>query len=388
MADFVNSGSVSDDTSQGSYPYFPKGLNIQAAGPLAFANSGTISTPVMLGGNLVTTSNSGSITADTRGVALLITLNQATDGSALSAGLVNSGTISGSSVGMIGVYLPDYWSSQLPDPANISLAITNTATGVIAGKDSGLIVYDAPLTLDNAGTISGGADGMAVMTYADMGHTIRNSGTLVGGVALGGGDDRMENSGTITGPVLLGEGIDTFVHFAGANSGPLVDGGLGTDYFVFQANGDRALSATQITGFEQLTQTGTGTGTYSGTFAVDTIDLQEGTLAVAAGQTLATAGTVAVTDVDSGANVVNRGTITGAFRLGTYNNSCTEYAGSLVTGASMVEPGWTFTEWFSRATTPASVRAPDLSSSRWKAPARWHCPSIRTSSRSHWRART
>ncbi len=336
VASFVNTGTISDDNPPFQYPnYLPNGVNIQTPGGLAFTNEGTISAPVTLVGNQLTVGNSGTITADISGAALTIGLSSALEGSAPSASLVNSGTIDGAGTGVSVEFYPLYpWPEDAASPVVPSIAITNTATGVIAGERSALTVVNTALTLDNAGTITGGASGVAVQAvgYVDIAHTIRNSGTLAGIVWLDSGDDRMENRGAITGPVKLNDGNDTFVQHAGATLGGIVDGGEGTDRFVFHADGDGALSAAQVTNFEQLIQAGSGTGTYSGTFALDTIDLQGGTLAVAAGQTLATAGAVTVTGGDAGVNVVNRGTIAGAVRFGAGNDSFTEYAGSTVTG--------------------------------------------------------
>ena len=299
-----------------------------------FDNSGMITAPVTLGGETLTISNAGTITATGQAPAMTLALGSLTmDSAPLSAGLVNSGTIAGSAVGVSAEFLPQYWWPPILQPGDVSVAITNTATGVIAGGTSGLNVVSAALTLDNAGTISGGGtNAMAVTVLGSVGNTIRNSGTLAGGISMGRGDDRVENRGTITGPITLGAGNDTFVHFGGAASGSLIDGGLGTDRFVFNAVGDGALDAGQITAFEELTQIGTGTGIYSGAFSVETIELQGGTLAVAAGQTLSTAGAVTVASGDAGVHVINRGTIAGAVRFGAGNDSFTDHAASVVTG--------------------------------------------------------
>lgn len=299
-----------------------------------FANSGDIGAGVSLNGETaIFVNNSGTISSrDAYSAALELHLGGYYDGGAASAALVNSGTISAILPGgsparsTLGVYI-DTWYGEA--------SITNTATGTIDAQGEsgiGLLAYNADLVLDNAGLIRGGYG--AVVAAGDRAVTIRNSGTLDGLVWLDAGADRVENSGMITGAVLLGGGDDAFIQHTGATIGGLVDGGEGDDRFVIDAVGNTtgALDASQITGFEQIAQTGSGTIVWSGMFDASTIALEGGTLKVAAGQTLATAGAITVTGGDSGVRVANGGTITGSVLLGSGNDTYTEGAGSLAAG--------------------------------------------------------
>lgn len=198
--------------------------------------------------------------------------------------------------------------------------------GTISGDVSGAMGDFA-----NSGTVMGD-----VTLYQQDALTFTNTGTIDGAVRLSYGNDRVENAGTITGRVWLNDGDDTFVQHAGATLGGVVSGGWGDDLFMVVADADGALAASQITGFERLVQTGSatssGTVTYSGTFMVDTIELEGGTLAVASGQTLASAGAITVSGGDAGVNVRNMGAIAGLVQLGAGNDSYTEGAGSTVGG--------------------------------------------------------
>lgn len=198
--------------------------------------------------------------------------------------------------------------------------------GTISGDISGTMGDFA-----NSGTVTGD-----VTLQQQDALTFTNTGTIDGAVRLSYGNDRVENAGTITGRVWLNDGDDTFVQHAGATLGGVVSGGWGDDLFMVVADADGALAASQITGFERLVQTGSatssGTVTYSGTFMVDTIELEGGTLAVASGQTLASAGAITVSGGDAGVNVRNMGAIAGLVQLGAGNDSYTEGAGSTVGG--------------------------------------------------------
>jgi hypothetical protein len=323
---FTNSGTI---TSNNYY-----GVNLSGTDGVTIANSGRIRTNVYLdsaGPNTITNSGTISASSPDGATALLVYLggynpysgqNEVAVG---TAAIVNSGTIeamlsddsSGSSSQAI----------VLGADRATSATLNNTATGAIraAGANGiGLVGYDIDLTIDNAGTISGGvvaadgsASGGAVYVSGSGATVIRNTGTLAGAVVLDAGDDMIENSGTITGPVLLGAGNDTFIQHATATIGSIVDGGTGANLFVMDSTGNGSLRANQLANFQQLRQTGTGSVGYSGTFGVGTIALDGGTLTVAAGDTLAAAGAKSVTGGDAGVAVVNAGTIAGNIALGT-----------------------------------------------------------------------
>jgi len=317
IASFVNSGTI----TAGSDYY---GVNLVNDGAASFSNSGRIDTAVLLARSpTLEIVNSGVITGN--GFSAL-TLDLQGGASPRTVNLVNSGTISASLVG--NSMVSGTRAVILSSDGAASAVITNAENGTISadGADGlGLIAYNTALTLDNAGTISGGTvdtdgsvTGAAILSRGTLANTIRNTGLIAGAVLLlGAGDDRVENSGTITGPVFLGEGNDVFVHRTGATLGQIVAGGAGSDVFIVDAAGDGSLDASQLTGFEQLTQTGTGTFNYAGKFEVDTIALASGTLAIAAGQTLTAAGPTTITGGEAGSAVNNAGTILGGITLGS-----------------------------------------------------------------------
>ncbi|MEJ7934045.1 autotransporter domain-containing protein [Sphingobium sp. AN558] len=103
---------------------------------------------------------------------------------------------------------------------------------------SGAIESDAPLPvqtvqLDSGAPITFGQNaviqtqGDTAVTGSDSGDDLTNQGTIIGDVALGGGDDAFANAGTTTGNVDTGDGADQV-----GNSGTVtgdVDTGSGDD---------------------------------------------------------------------------------------------------------------------------------------------------------------
>lgn len=324
---FTNSGTITSNS------YF--GVNLEGTDGVTIVNSGRIDTSIYLnsaGANAITNSATISASGSYGRTALEVYLGGGynpftgqNDTAIGTVSIVNGGTIE--------AILSDDASATysqgivLSADRTTSATLSNTATGTIraAGADGiGLYAYNAALTLDNAGTISGGgvaADGSfrggAIYASGSGANTIRNTGTLAGAVVLDAGDDMIENSGTITGPVLLGAGNDIFIQHATATIGGIVDGGTGANLFVMDSTGNGSLRASQLANFQQLRQTGTGSVGYSGTFGVETIGLDNGTLTVATGDTLATAGATTVTGGDAGVAIVNAGTIAGGIALGT-----------------------------------------------------------------------
>jgi len=228
----------------------------------SFANSGQVDDSVMLfGGGALSLTNSGTIAAATDSSDVLPALLLDSHGAGgASATVANSGTIG---------------------------AVQRNGIGMYAGNFA--------LTLDNSGVINGGTvnaegtlEGAAILANVGLANTIRNSGTLAGAVVLGDGDDRLENSGTITGPVLLGGGNDVFVQHAGSTLGGTIDGGEGSDVYLFDSAGSGSLAADRISGFEQLASQGSGKFTLTdGAFAFDRVTVASN-FTIAANASLAT----------------------------------------------------------------------------------------------------
>jgi len=341
---------------------------------IAFSNTGSILTTeeetggfyadLETAGGTVTVDNSGTINASgVESVALTLSLSPADDAQTHYA-ITNSGTIEANGGGATHTY--QWWpygqtfTSTAPAAAievfgneRVTGTIVNTATGTISATgplSMAVATWGGALDLTNAGTISGtagqmlaAADGLAVAsgsqflagavkTLGDTADVIRNSGTITGSIDLGAGDDRIENSGLLQGNTYLGLGDDTLKLVAGGVIDGIVDGSDGTDAILVDATGDGSVKADTLTGFESLTQTGTGTIAYSGTFGVDTINLAGSNLKVDEGATLATSGTTTITGTSASENVTVAGTLTGAIALGDGDDRFTEIGAGRATG--------------------------------------------------------
>src|SRR5262249_51234552 len=97
--------------------------------------------------------------------------------------------------------------------------VNNYAGAEIYGVSYGILVDNsdggaafAATTIVNAGTIEG-ASGEAINIVGNFADTLSNSGTIIGGVSMGGGDDVLTNSGTMTATggsaIDMGAGDDT-----------------------------------------------------------------------------------------------------------------------------------------------------------------------------------
>ncbi|MEQ6335637.1 autotransporter outer membrane beta-barrel domain-containing protein [Sphingobium sp. MK2] len=325
--------------------------------------------------------NSGLIETDggaTAAVGLWLDRYNTTD----TAHITNSGTIRANGGGVTEIY--SYWGSgdfiyTTPSAAiaftgndATTLTLSNAAGGTIeaAGDlSTAILVTSAALTLDNAGTIGGGAGTTlgdadqlalwlgnpylagAIQTVGVAADSITNSGTIIGSIDLGFGNDVIVNHGTIIGDVYLRDGDDSFTQLASAILQGTVDGGVGTDSFIVDATGGGAVNADQFVNFERFFQIGEGNVSYSGDFGFDTIGLDGGTVTVAAGETLSSASATTITGGagnDSVRNagtigggialaggddsIVNGGSIGGSIDMGAGNDSFTEQAGSSVAG--------------------------------------------------------
>jgi len=353
--DVDNSGTITSNNNPavgltaGNYYYFGPTID----GSARIANSGTIS--VQAGANAYVAT----------GLNLAVQHVGTFDYAITNSGTITASTASGVYYPNVAIGLEAYGTGLYgagPSGAHVAGTIVNGAGATIsADSDIAYGIYTAyhALNLANAGTIratgtNGGSYG--VFTYGAFDNSITNSGTISGtiAIALDAGNDSIDNAGTIDGNVWLGDGDDRFVQRVGSTVTGVVDGGAGQDgYVIDTTGGSLALTAAQITGFETLTQTGGGTGSYSGSFDVGTVDLAGGTLSVGAGQTFATLGTTAITGASGSGNlsvvndgtigggitladgddlVVNNGTIAGPVQLGAGNDSYSDGAGSVAAG--------------------------------------------------------
>jgi hypothetical protein len=305
---FTNSGTIT-------------GTDNAAAATLTVYSTGQDS------GGAIHVDNSGTLaTHSASGYAQALTLDVQDSGQPHSYAITNSGTIA-ATADTKGVSFPSQANALFIAGAGLSGTISNAVGATISASGDyayAVLAEDSPLTLVNAGTITatGTAASVAIATFDGFDNRITNTGMITGNILLAGGVDRLDNAGVINGAVMLGAGEDSFVQ-RGVDS-----------YTVDTSTGTATLTAPQFINFERLTQTGNGTGFYAGQFAVNTITLAGGTLAVRAGQTLATQGSIAITAAMGSGNlaVVNAGTIAGRVQLGAGDDSYTEVAGSLATG--------------------------------------------------------
>lgn len=310
---FVNSGSMASNNGATAAAIGIDAYNSQSDGTISLDNTGTISAQ-------------GS--AATGGSASALNLYVSDAVKPFTYTLTNNGTIAATSAASSGG-APRQALALLINGANLSGTITNAVGGVISATGErayAIVAADAPLNLVNAGTISasGTVTSAAITTFEAIANTVRNTGTIIGDIQLASGTDILDNAGTITGAVGFGGGDDRFVQRVGGTVSGLIDGGSGTDSYLVETTGGIAnLNASQIANFERVTQSGTGTGQYAGSFGIGTIDLAGGTLSVAAGQMVATQGPTTITGTaGSGSlSVVNAGTIAGGVTLADGNDT-------------------------------------------------------------------
>lgn len=122
-------------------------------------------------------------------------------------------------------------------------------------------------------TNDGAVTGNVAMHEGD--DTLTNSGTIGGIVEMGIGNDVVVNAGTIAGPVYLMEGDDRYESLGGVVTS-VIDGGAGTDTFVFRLNGNDGAIPGGFVNFESFGAYGPGTLTLALNQAYDTIELLEG----------------------------------------------------------------------------------------------------------------
>lgn len=394
--EIANNGTIGGGglVAQNPYRYDPE---VTAPVAIALTNSGTITgqggaatlilnTTETIGGTL-SLANSGTIAAAAAGgTAGYLSIRPTYEQSAAAAMTVtNAGTIRANAGGIVrtngsfpdAAFYTDAATALTLDGSDVgtnrgTATVVNAAAGVLEAtgtRSTALLVDESALDLTNAGTIRGTAgtsltagdqlaDSIgrtflagAIQTVGSASDRLVNTGSIIGSIDLGAGDDRIENYGRIEGDVFLGIGNDTFLHRASAAIIGTVDAGAGTDSLIVDATGGGSIDAARFVSFERFSQIGTGDVTYTGRFQSDTIGLSGGTITVAAGQVLASAGTIAVTGSDGaetlvndgtvagavvlvggGDRVVNRGTIEGAVSLGDGDDVFVEGAGSRAVG--------------------------------------------------------
>ena len=364
VSNIVNSGTVSvEATPWGSYnsSAFQVTNYVADDSVINFTNSGTITTG-QAGGNAVLINAGGGIIYG-RAAAQPVANKDVV--------IANSGTIAaagGVNDTGCGVANPTALAVLLDGGDADSLTITNAAGGIITaqaaaselnpdatGHGLGIVAGADRVTIVNAGLIAGanqlsndGAGygfvqnlvgdetlfGGAIDTFGST-DLVRNeeTGQIIGGISLREGDDRLENYGSIIGDVAMGDGDDIFIQGVRASVDGLIDGGAGNDSFLFDLTGGGTLNNAlldRVVNFETIDLTGIGAIDVSGPLAVNTVQLNGGTMTVAQGSTLQTQGATTITGADGQNNhIVNNGTILGAITMGNGDSSVTNHGAIL-----------------------------------------------------------
>ncbi|CAN7198172.1 hypothetical protein [Rhizobium sp. LjRoot254] len=136
--------------------------------------------------------------------------------------------------------------------------INNHLGGVIFSVQRAIQIDDssegaAPgaVTINNQGIIQG-LDGGAIVIVGEQNDTLTNSGTILGDITMGGGDDTVTFSkgSNVVGDIMLGAGDDTFTGWSGDD---MIFGGAGVDEMTGGRGADTFLFATGDTGGTKAT---------------------------------------------------------------------------------------------------------------------------------------
>ncbi|MCJ2189047.1 hypothetical protein [Novosphingobium beihaiensis] len=306
---------------------------IRTYGPLTLVNAGTITGA---GGYTVDASDiSAGIFGTTRFAGAIQTFGTGEDS------ITNSGTINGSieldagndSIVNTGTINGDVFLGAGDDRFVELLSATLTGT-VDGGDGSDTLVID----LTGSGTLNAayynaftnfetfgltGTGSIAVngvlpvqtlMLEAGSTFELKAGSTLqtLGSTVLTGtdGSEHVINRGTIIGDLALGGGDDVFEAYAGSSVAGTINAGAGTDRLAFhldESAGHTPIDLQPYTGFEQFALE-SGIGTLSGQASFDTIWVNGGRLIGLAGSTISAPGGVTVA---SGATFGSAGTVNG-----------------------------------------------------------------------------
>lgn len=385
-AQFNNDGIMTFGTSF----FGPNSLNISTADSLSFNNSGTIAGALQINSSNSSGSAFTSATISNHGIIETLNITVADRTGSNSWSVDNNGVIETLGVfmnyGAIGDFaihnsgilrttgngfgpeFQPFFASIYSAPSSAlsfggvenaqAISIANEANGLIeaTGSNAAAILSRGPaISIDNAGTITGGSGTTYSYTYsapsgpilfsyslagaiqsADGADSLRNTGTITGSIDLGAGDDIIENRGTLNSAVSLGDGNDRFVEGLSASFTGTADAGNGNDTLIFDIAGGGTLDAslyTQFINFENFGLTGQGTLTTQGTQPIQTLLLDGAAFDLASGSTLQTLGVVAITGTGGNDHIINQGAIIGDVRLGGGDDQFDFYLGSSVSGS-------------------------------------------------------
>uniref|UniRef100_UPI00313B2463 beta strand repeat-containing protein n=1 Tax=Sphingomonas sp. OTU376 TaxID=3043863 RepID=UPI00313B2463 len=275
-----------------------------------FWNGGTLSNAGTLtaSGSLATVYMAGATGSVTNAAGGSITSTASTGLNIYTASftLDNAGQISG----LTGVYVGTGTSGTL----------TNQASGTITGTTYGIQTNSAGLTIDNYGSISGGsATSASAVRAAGANVTVINEAgaTMSGwrGIVTTGAGATVTNYGTVTGiadNALSLDGGGTGTNALGGILNATAPGGWG----IFVNNTGTAINNGTINADIGIAFAGNGTHTATNTATINGISAGVATWTGASAASLVNSGTIAATtgagvNYVSGGSVTNSGTITG-----------------------------------------------------------------------------
>ena len=248
-------------------------LDVGAQGYIGSSTNDAVRANVT-GSALVT--NFGVVESDLDGVDL-----RETDGAALIR-VVNHGEISARSDGMV----------LQAGSGTVTVINTGTITAQSYGIFNAFTGQTGVTLFDNSGTVIG-----LTLAYGgdDSTENLRNTGTMIGGIDLGGGSDTLRNTGVLVGDVTselgddvfrnggqvvgnvdLGAGADLFKGWNGTVDGD-IHGGLGFDTIVGGAGedvifGDNGNDVLKGGGGHDILTGGTGRDTLRGGLGDDSFN--------------------------------------------------------------------------------------------------------------------
>lgn len=291
---FENSGTVTANQAEGL-------VSSLTGYAIDVANSGTITggfqayaaTSQEGAPGTISVTNSGKISNEGTRAALQILGGSIDTSAPATLTLTNSGIVSANGQGAVAVgldlivpnygFVPGYSLFPAPQGAMTS-TIVNAAGGTIMASGTDAVAIQSlgtTFNLENHGRIEASGEGaLAILATNAFPAVLRNTGTIVGGLMLGGGNDLVDNSGAM-GSIDLGAG-DDILRLSGGTFAGAVYGGEGSDSIEI-AGGQAAFSA--VSDVEALRMSG-GLATVSDIAAFGSMTLTGGRMIGLAGSTI------------------------------------------------------------------------------------------------------